>query len=211
MDRAPKVREAVAANPDTPVEVLRALVDDPNWRVRDAAAMNPSPGGLAAALACADTDIRGAAAQRKDLDDAGRLALQTDPDRRVREHLARVTDSAQTLAALARDQHPAVRMATLQNPLLPSSDVEMLATDRIASVRAVAAYSRRVDPDTLARLAEDRSAEVRWAVLVHNPERLDLAAKIAHDSDEMNAQQAQAQLENPRQFMKAVGNIDLVY
>ena len=87
----------------------------------------------------------------------------------------------------------------------------MLATDRLAKVRAVAACSRRVHPDTLSRLAEDRSAEVRWAVLVLNPERLDLAAKLAQDSDEMNARQARPHLENPRQFLTAVGDVDLIY
>lgn len=129
----------------------------------------------------------------------------------MREAVARVTEDAQALAALARDPHPAVRSATLENPALSAEDVEMLATDQIAKVRAVAAYSRRVHPDTLTRLADDRSAEVRWAVLVFNPERLDLARKIAQDSDEMNARQAQAQLEDPRSFMQAVGNVDLVY
>ncbi len=54
--------------------------------------------------------------QRQDLDDASRLALQTDPDHRVREAVARRTDDAQALAALARDPHPAVRSATLENP-----------------------------------------------------------------------------------------------
>lgn len=210
-DKAPKVREAVAANPQAPAEVLRSLADDPNLRVRDAVAMNPSPAGLTAALSSADHGTRGVAAQRQDLDDASRLALQTDPDHRVREAVARVTDDAQALAALARDPHPAVRSATLENPALSTEDVEMLAMDRIAKVRAVAAYARRVHPDTLTRLAGDRSAEVRWAVLVFNPERLDLAAKIAEDPDEMNARQARAQLENPREFLKALGDIDLIY
>jgi hypothetical protein len=209
-DKAPRVRGAVAANPQAPAGVLRALADDANWKVRDAVASNPSPAGLAAALSSADHGTRGAAVQRQDLDDASRLALQTDPDHRVRETLARVTDDARALASLARDPHPAVRSATLENPALSNADIEMLATDRIAKVRAVAACSRRVHPDTLSRLAEDRSDEVRWAVLVFNPERLDLAAKLGQDSDEMNARQAQAQLENPRQFLKAVGDSDLI-
>ena len=60
-------------------------------------------------------------------------------------------------------------------------------------------------------MAGDRSAQVRWSVLVHNPERLDLAAIIAQDTDEMNSEQARAQLDNPRHFTAFLGNVSLVH
>ena len=113
-------------------------------------------------------------------------------------------------AALAEDPHPAVRAAVVLNAVLRDTDVEMLASDPIARVRGTAAASRRVQPATLTRLADDRSVAVRWAVLYYNPERLDLARKIAEDSDEMNAHQAKSQLERPRDFTAFLGDIDLV-
>jgi hypothetical protein len=47
-------------------------------------------------------------------------------------------------------------------------------------------------------------------VLVHNPERLDLARRIAQDTDTMNADQARAQLDNPRRFTALLGDIELI-
>ena len=59
-------------------------------------------------------------------------------------------------------------------------------------------------------MADDRSSLVRWSVLVDNPERLDLARKIAQDPDEMNANQAKAQLARPRDFTAVLGDPDLI-
>ncbi|MEO7783035.1 MAG: hypothetical protein ABIR97_00545 [Terracoccus sp.] len=92
-----------------------------------------------------------------------------------------------------------------------AEDVEALSGDSTASVRAAAAASRRLTFDTLTRLAQDRSAQVRWHVLTMNPERLDLAATIARDSDETNAHQARRQLADPRHFTEFLGDVDLVH
>lgn len=43
-----------------------------------------------------------------------------------------------------------------------------------------------------------------------NPERLDLARRIADDSDEMNANQAKPQLESPRDFTAFLGDVELI-
>jgi len=128
----------------------------------------------------------------------------------VRERMAEVAQDASVVAALARDPHPAVRSTAAINPALSDADVEMLASDPIARVRAAASGCRRLRPETLTRLADDRSSHVRWSVLVDNPERLDLARKIADDPDEMNASQARSQLERPREFTAFLGEIDLV-
>ncbi len=124
--------------------------------------------------------------------------------------MAEVTQDASVVAALARDPHPAVRSTILLNPMLSDTDAEMLASDPIARVRATAAGCRRLRPETLSQMADDRSSLVRWSVLVDNPERLDLARRIADDPDEMNASQARAQLERPREFTRFLGDIDLV-
>lgn len=209
-DKSPKVRQAVAANPSTSVEVLDVLVRDDKWAVRFAVAENPGPHALAIALAASDADVRGRAAQRDDLDAVGTQRVLRDPAHNVRERLAEVTQDASVVAALARDPHPAVRSTILLNPTLSEADTELLASDPIARVRATAAGCRRLRPETLSRMADDRSSLVRWSVLVDNPERLDLARKIAEDPDEMNAGQAKAQLARPRDFTAFLGEIDLI-
>lgn len=183
---------------------------DSHWRVRYAVAENPNPEAGLIGLGSSDQDTRGHAAQRSNLGATGVRLVLTDPVYSVRERLAAATDDPDVAAALARDPHPAVRAAVVLNAVLRETDVEMLASDPIARVRGTAAASRRVRPATLTRLADDRSVAVRWAVLYYNPERLDLARKIAEDSDEMNAHQAKSQLERPRDFTAFLGDIDLV-
>jgi hypothetical protein len=209
-DKSPKVRQAVAKNPSTSTQVLNALVRDEKWAVRFAVAENPSPQALPVALAASDADVRGRAAQRDDLDMVSAQLVLRDPVHTVRERMAEVTQDASVVAALARDPHPAVRSTILLNPMLSETDAEMLASDPIARVRATAAGCRRLRPETLSRMADDRSSLVRWSVLVDNPERLDLARKIAEDPDEMNADQAKAQLAHPRDFRAFRGDIDLI-
>ena len=210
VDTAPKVRAAVARNPAAPTAVLERLAADPSWRVRFAVAENPSAVAGLIALRSPDSDTRGVAAQRSDLGAEGVQLALADTVPSVRAHLATSTQDAQVAAVLAADPHPAVRAAIVLNPVLSDADVETLASDPIARVRATAAASRRVRPATLTRLAGDRSAEVRWSVLVHNPERLDLARMIATDRDETNSSQARSQLERPREFTRVLGDIDLV-
>jgi hypothetical protein len=208
-DRSPKVRTAVAKNPSTPCDVLEVLVHDDKWAVRFAVGENPSPAALPYALSASDPDVRGRAAQRNNLDVASTGRLLRDPVHTVRQRMAEVAGDSAVVAALARDRHPAVRATIVLNPSLTDADLEMLAQDSIARVRATAAGSRRLRPEILTRMAEDRSALVRWSVLTHNPERLDLARRIADDSDEMNADQARAQLERPRDFTAFLGDIEL--
>lgn len=209
-DKSPKVRQAVAANPSTSLDVLDVLVRDEKWAVRFAVAENPGPHALAIALAASDADVRGRAAQRSDLDASDVQLVLRDPVHTVRERMGEVTRDPVVVAALARDSHPAVRSTILLNPTLTEADAEMLASDPIAQVRATAAGCRRLRPETLSRMADDRSSLVRWSVLVDNPERLDLARKIAEDPDEMNASQAKAQLTRPRDFTAFLGKIDLI-
>lgn len=209
-DKSVKVRVAVAGNPGAPADLLTALVEDPRWEVRHAAAENPHRAARTAALASRDPLTRAVASRRADLNTDDLRALANDPDPRVRTQLALVCRDEVTLAALARDAVPSVRESTLHNEALRLDDVEMLASDPIARVRAVAASSRRLRAGTLTRLAHDRSSQVRWSVLLFNPERLDLAAVIAQDSNESNAHQARAQLKDPREFTGFLGPIDLV-
>lgn len=197
-DRAVKVRAAVAGNPAISTQLLRVLADDVRWEVRFAAAENRGQHAAEVALGATHVDTREIAAQRRDLGSAEIETILRDPARQVRQRLAEATVDPNVLGRLARDDHPSVRASAVLNDHLSIADTEMLAGDRIAQVRAAAVSSRRLQPDTLTNLAADRSAVVRWNVLIHHPERLDLVALIAEDDDELNAQQARLQLEDPR-------------
>jgi hypothetical protein len=185
----------------TPGDVLIVLADDPKTLVRFAvAAENHSRAALEAGLSSADPETRGLVALRKDLDRAHVDRLAGDPHHRVREQLALVATSPTLVATLARDEHPAVRRATLSNPYLSSDDVEMLSLDPVKDVRAQVAFLRLGQPETLTRLAQDRASGVRWTVLVCFPERTDIAEMLAGDSDETIANQAREQLRDPEAF-----------
>ncbi|MEU0269377.1 hypothetical protein [Nocardioides sp. NPDC006303] len=207
-DRSPRVRAAVAQNPAAPPDLLHVLVEDRHYQVRFAVTENPNRHAIAIALASPIRDVREMVAHRGDLSSTDIEALMRDPAHQVREQLAQWSKDPEVLARLARDEHPSVRAESVLNQHLSREDTEMLAADRIARVRAVAASSRRLDPATLTRLASDRSANVRWHVLVFNPERLDLAALIAEDTDELNAGQAQSQLTDPREFPRSLEELD---
>ncbi|MGR2752546.1 hypothetical protein [Agromyces arachidis] len=209
-DASPKVREAVASNPATPADALETLVADPKPMVRWAVATNPSPLARPIAIAASDAHTRELAATRGDLDPEDLRRLVNDPVRSVRLQVANVTTDAELARRLARDPDPRMRAMIIHNHALPDAEVERLAHDPVASVRSSAAASRRLRPETLTTLATDKSAVVRWHLLVNNPERIDLARVIAEDPDEMNSDQAKAQLESPRQFTAFLGPIDLV-
>ncbi len=204
------VREAVARNQLTPTAVLEKLVCDPRPLVRIAVAENPGRHAIAVALTASDPKVRAWLVGRKDLRPEHLDVLLNDPLRSVRAALAAATDDVRAVARLSHDPDPSVRATVTSNPLLRAEELLRLASDRIARVRAAAAGSRRLPPETLTLMAGDGSAEVRWSVLVNNPERLDLARRIAEDRDEMNAHQARAQLERPRQFTAYLSGIELV-
>jgi len=67
--------------------------------------------------------------------------------------------------------------------LLTDADLELLAADRVAQVRAVAAQSPRLSADTVTRLSADRSGHVRYFILEAHPERIDLAEVMQHDKE----------------------------
>jgi hypothetical protein len=209
-DASPKVRESVASNPATPVDALELRVADPKPMVSWAVAVNPSPLARPIAIAASRAHTRELAAARDDLISEDLRRLLDDPVRSVRLQVANMTTDRELARSLARDSDPRMRATIIHNHALPDADVERLAHDPVAAVRASAAASRRLRPGTLTTLATDKSAVVRWSVLVNNPERVDLARLIAEDSDEMNSNQAKAQLANPRQFTAFLGPIDLV-
>lgn len=190
-----RVRYAVAANPSTPTDLLVALSHDDQVVVRLGVADNPQPIAIKIALRSDDHETRKRVVHRRDLTPQVWQQLLDDPDHRVRAEIAMECPDPQFIARLVRDSHPEVRASAVHSRHLTSADAEQLAADRIATARAAAGTSGKLQPATLIRLARDRSVLVRWCVLINNPNRTDIATIIAaEDPDEMNAGQARAQL-----------------
>lgn len=193
------VRAAVARNPTAPADLLETLVADKNYLVRFAVAQNASPHAWKVAMAAADSDVRVILAQRHDLDDATLERLITSPKRAVRVSVVESTERADVVRRLAHDADHIVRATVATRPeMLSDEDLELLAADKVARVRAVTVESRRLSAATLDRLAADRSANVRYFTLEAHPERLDLAAALEHDNDPEIADLARRRLPTKR-------------
>ncbi|WP_107767281.1 hypothetical protein [Nocardioides terrigena] len=189
------VRAAAARNPSTPTDLLKMLAADKHHLVRFAVAENPNPRAWAVALGAADSDVRVILAQRGDLDGETLERLIIAPEREVRVSVVESTDRADVVRRLARDPDVHVRAAAATRPeLLSDADLELLAADRIAQVRAVAVQSRRLSPRTVTRLAADRSGNVRYFTLHAHPERLDLAKIMQEDKETDIAELARRRL-----------------
>lgn len=180
------VRAAVASNPATPKDVLETLVRDKHHLPRYAVAENPAPTAWAVALGAQDHSVRRILCRNPAIDQATVEILVRDPHREVRDGMAWSSKDPAVLSRLARDDHPGIRAVAALNKALDVADLELLARDRVANVRACAAQrSRRLPEETVIRLSEDRSQYVRYEVLRSHTDRLDLAQKLREDAADL--------------------------
>lgn len=178
------VRAAVARNPAAPPELLEGLAADKSYLVRYAVAQNPSPNAWEVAMRAEDPDVRVVLAQRHDLDEETLERLIAAPERAVRESLVESTERPDVVGRLARDTDHVVRATVATRPeLLSEEDLELLAADKVARVRAVVVQSRRLNTETVTRLAADRSGSVRYFTLEAHPGRHDLAEALVDDAE----------------------------
>lgn len=192
------VRAAVARNPATPDRTLEALAGDKHHLPRYGVAENPRAGAWLVALGAEDPGVRIVLAQRQDLDENVVEALAKDPDREVRESLARSSKNRHVLTRLSRDTHPHVRATTALNPALGEDDLENLARDRVANVRACAAHSARLRPETVLELAADRSYMPRYEILRSHPGHRRIAEMLQDDPNSLVAHLARGRLNQLR-------------
>ena len=163
-------RRLVGRYPATPARLLRRLVADDNWRVREDVAMHPN-------------------ASEKQL-----ARLGSDPDRDVRRAVAmHPRTSADVLVALLSDSDDHVRTAAVVNPALPTearerhrrSVLNRAARSESSIVQAVAASCEHSSALELSRRRTRQSPHwvVRYA-LARNPstapETLRLLAQDGH-------------------------------
>ena len=188
------VRAAVAQNPATPDQTLEALVGDKHHLARYGVAENPRAGAWLVALAAKDPGVRVMLAQRQDIDEEIVEALANDPERTVRESLAWSSKRRGVLRRLSRDADSRVRGTTALNPALAEDDLEILARDRVANVRACAAQSTRLKPETVLRLATDRSYMPRYEILLSHPGHRQIAEILQDDANSLVAHLAKGRL-----------------
>ena len=165
-DRAIKVRCEVAAR-WVGTEALALLAADPKWKVRQAVAYNAQTPLEVLSLLARDTceEVRAGVAYNTAAPPEALRALACDEFMWIRGHVA-VNESVPTevLVALARDEDRYVRGEAAENITMPQQQLKTLATDEHWQVRAGVALNRTAPGETLVLLAEDREGDVRRCV-----------------------------------------------
>jgi hypothetical protein len=175
------VRRAVAGNPNTPIEALDGLADDPDeakelgeTKVRWLVANNPRTAEATLARMVGDSDAMVLAAigrhPHASAETLERMSRDTSTGNRTRAPAA--TNPSLPAAALYRLAHEGdawVREHAARNPNIDAADSHRVALDQDPKVRrALARSNEHVDPGVLARLQADPDAWVRVA-LAKNP------------------------------------------
>ena len=226
-DRDWRVRDLVAVNPSTPVDVLEGLscgtVRDPEaMRVRLRVLQNPfAPAWLIAEAAVAPVEER-FARQTSRWDIAGiaqRVWAVLHPrapktllrdlagcgDATVRAAVGRsARASARVLEALAPSLDTDVRAAVAANPSARACLLERLAGDSHRTVRAAVASNRATPAGMLVGLAGDSVAAVRREAARNEATPSGVLRALCEDSDVLAAAAAAANPATERSAMRAV-------
>jgi len=154
-------RGFLAANPETPVEILELFAKDENHVVRCGVAVNPAtPVGILKVLAKQESSqiVQATVAENPSIPESLRREviedLINDVEPWIRCHVGwnRLTP-VDVLRSLAKDKWADVRSAVARNPVTPSEVLTLLADDEHSSVRAAVAENPRTPEDTLRKLA----------------------------------------------------------
>ncbi len=165
----PKVRGAVAGNPETPVETLRRLASDA--ACHDALARNPKvPMEVLAELwSSATADSREALAHNPSLPVPLLLEIAALPEDALRAVVA-ANPSLPTAAAerLADDHAPTVRRAVAARDDLPEDIFRRLAAESTPGMAKILAHNPRTPADILAGYVRHPETDVRHGI-ISNP------------------------------------------
>ncbi len=165
--------ERCAGYPRLAPETLRSCVVDASWRVREAAASNPSLtlSQVAVLANDPDRDVRAAAAQNAVLPIAAVWALTVDIDGRVR-------DAAEKRLAASAETTELVDVGLLRNPGQPDALARLL--------RRAAAKHANLDTMTteeLAGVVTDDDAAIRLALASNATAPVAMLAELGRDAD----------------------------
>ncbi len=150
--------------------MLRAHASHDAWRVRQAVARNPrSPLEVIERLAGdADYDVRAAITTNGRIPERLLERFERDPHALVRSGVAlNPRTSTPALERLALDEDSDVRQAVAVNPAVSSGLLERLSRDEREAVRRAVALNPRTSGTTLERLSRDPDDEVRALTAEH--------------------------------------------
>ena len=158
-------RGFLAANPETPVEILELFSKDKDDRVRCGVAVNPAtPIGILKVLAKEESAkgesqiVQARVAENPSIPESLRReiieVLINDLEPWIRKHVAwNELAPVEVLRSLAKDKWADVRRAVARNPVTPIEVLNSLSEDEHSSVRATVAENPKTPKDILRKLA----------------------------------------------------------
>jgi hypothetical protein len=173
-DKDSKVRQFVGLNPRTPVELLTQLAADPDRAVKEAVASNPSTPQVALnELAQQTVRLKTTVAANHSASAETLSMLAHDADPKVRGAVAEKSAAPDVLRSLVADPDSGVRNRLTWNHNTPSDVVDVLTTDRDASVQYYAKSEQAGRPETspavLKAIADDPSLDLLGLAVARNP------------------------------------------
>ena len=166
IDSTPGVGVLLGRHRLIPIDLLRTLSADPDWRVRLACASNHAAPEdvLDRLMRDADSDVRGAALRNPSATDdlVKNVADPSHPE--VRRRLAQLATSPQGLELYAIDTAAVVRAAVAEHDLVALSTLEVLASDIDEGVRLRVASSEQLTAEAIVKLAGDTEPAVQQRI-----------------------------------------------
>jgi 3-methyladenine DNA glycosylase AlkC len=185
-DAADYIREGVASNPSTPPDALRVLANDEDRYVRQKVAANPNTPLDVLHVLSKDKDsyVRQGVAENPNTPlDVLRL-LAKDKDSYVRRWVADQPNTPlDVLHVLSKDKDRYVRQDVAKNPNTPLDVLRILAKDKDTSVRLEVAKNPNTPLDVLRLLAKDKDSYVRKLVAKNPNTPLDALHVLSKDKD----------------------------
>ncbi|AGZ39042.1 hypothetical protein AFR_03765 [Actinoplanes friuliensis DSM 7358] len=171
--------------------MLRLLDDTDRW-IRWAVATNPScDARIRHKMATAkDKELRGLAAEMKDLEPDLAALLLEDVSPEVRERLAGHTQDPEVITALLKDRTVRVRKGVAVNKHTTPEQRSILAQDYAPEVRAALVRAVELEESDLQALVKDRSVEVRRSLATSDVTPPHIREALKNDPDEAVASDA---------------------
>ncbi len=169
--RMAQIRQIVAGNSSTPLEVLTQMINsetDESVLQRLARNRNLTSDLLGLIAQTPDSSVRTLLIYHPNITTKLWMQLARDETTSIRQAIATNSNIPEVLQNLYLDEDSEVRVKVAANSNLPPDFLEVLAIDSNASVRGAVAINPNTPQSVLENLAQDEKVEVRRAV-AQNP------------------------------------------
>lgn len=170
-DPEARVRQALAENPSVPGSALEALARDPEIWVKSSMAARKDLTQASQVELAKDTSpsnqVRMALVQRKNLDPAAADLLRQGGDYGVLLEILARHPRPEMLEAYSRDLSPSARIIAAESALASPEMLERLSRDPEASVRISCASNKKTPPGILSALFKDPVEKVALFALAN--------------------------------------------